>query len=58
LRLYRKERRGKHCILADDFLNGSWEIIWLSKSVTLEAAIKLKLHEEGLSMIGAYLKKR
>jgi hypothetical protein len=57
LRLYRSERRGKHCIIADDFLNGSWEIVWMSQSVTLDSAKKLGLHEEGLSMVAAYLKK-
>lgn len=55
LRLYRRKRRGKYCILADDFLNGGWKIVWMSASVTVEAAKKLKLHEEGISMIDTYL---
>lgn len=55
LRLYRKVRRGKSVITADDFMNRGWEIKWLSKSVTLDAAKKYGLHEEGLSMIEEYL---
>ena len=57
LRLYRKKRRGKSVIIADDFLNNRWEIKWLSKSVTLAMAKKYGLHEEGLNMIEKYLKK-
>lgn len=55
LRLYRKERRGKSVILADDFLNRGWSIKWLSKSVTPDTAKKHGLHEEGISMIEDYL---
>jgi len=55
LRLYRKERRGKSVIIADDFLNSGWSIKWASKSVTLDMAKKYGLHEEGLSMIEEYL---
>ena len=54
LRLYRKKRRGKSVIVADDFLNGGWDIRWLSKSVTPDMANKFNLHEEGLSMIEEY----
>ena len=55
LRLYRKKSRGKSVILADDFLNGGWEIKWMSRSVTVEIAKKYGLHEEGLTMIQNYL---
>ncbi len=58
LRLYRKRRRGHNVILADDFLNRGWEIKWLSKSVTIEAAKKFKLHEEGIGMIHDYWKSK
>lgn len=54
LRLYRKKRMGRECILADDFLNGAWEIKWMSKSVTPDVARKHKLHEEGLQMISDF----
>ena len=43
-------------ILADDFINHDWEIVWLSNSITVDIAKKLGLHEEGLSMIENYLK--
>jgi len=56
LRLYRTKRRGKMVILADDFINHDWEIVWLSNSITVDIAKKLGLHEEGLSMIENYLK--
>jgi len=55
LRLYRKKRRGKSVIIADDFLNNRWEIKWLSKSVTVAVAKKYGLHEEGLKMIEDFL---
>lgn len=54
LRLFRKKARGKEVILADDFINGGWEIKWMSRSVTPDAARKLKLHEEGIGMIEEY----
>ena len=57
LRLFRKQSRGKSVILADDFLNGAWEIIWASASVNIENAHKFGLHEEGLEMIRSYLDK-
>jgi len=58
LRLYRKKRRGKSVILADDFLNGGWSIKWASRSVTAEMAKKYGLHEEGISMIERYWQDR
>jgi hypothetical protein len=55
LRLFRKKSRGKSVILADDFLNGEWEIKWMSQSVTVESAKNLGLHEEGILMIKKYI---
>jgi hypothetical protein len=54
LRLYRSLHRGKNVILADTFLNGGWEIRWMSQSVTVDVARKMGLHEEGLAMIEKY----
>jgi len=54
LRLYRKKNRGKSVILADDFLSNAWTIKWASKSVTVENARKMGLHEEGLEMLKKY----
>lgn len=56
LKLERKERRGKMVIIGDDFINSSFEIVWLSKSVTPEVATKLGLHKEGVEMIREYWK--
>jgi len=56
LRLYRKIRRGRMVITADDFINHGWEIVWLSRSITVDVAKKLGLHEEGLLIIDDYLK--
>ena len=58
LRLYRKPRRGKNVIIADDFLNNSWKIKWMSQSVNVDVAAKLGLHEEGLAMIEAFISGR
>ena len=55
LRLYRKEVKNKSVLLADMFLNGGWDIKWMSKSVTLDAAKSFGLHEEGLCMIEEFL---
>lgn len=54
LRLYRQERRGKNVIIADDFMNRSFKIRWMSQSVTVDSAKKYGLHEEGLSLIEDY----
>lgn len=54
LRLFRTRTRGKDVILADQFLNNSFDIVWCSKSVTPEVAQKHGLHEEGVEMIKAY----
>lgn len=55
LSIYRQERMGKKIIIADDFMNHDWEIIWMSRSVTLGVAKKNGLHEEGLAMIEEFL---
>jgi len=57
LRLFRKVRKGYNCILPDDFMNHGWKIKWMSKSVTVEAAREIGLHEEGVQMIAEFLKK-
>lgn len=57
LRLFRHKVMGKNAIIPDDFLNGGWEIKWLSRSVTPDSARKLKLHEEGIHMIEEFLGK-
>ncbi len=54
LRIYRSLHRGKQVILADDFLKRSFEIVWLSDSVTVDSARRGGLHEEGLSMIAEF----
>jgi len=54
LRLYRSKHRGKEVIIADDFLRRTFEIVWLSESVTPEIAKKYGLHEEGRGMIEDY----
>jgi hypothetical protein len=54
LKIYRTRSRGKSVILADSFLNRSWKIRWASESVTVDAARKLGLGEEGLSLIEDY----
>ncbi len=43
-------------IIADDFINHGWEVVWLSHSITVDIAKKLGLHEEGLLIIDDYLK--
>jgi hypothetical protein len=54
LRIYRSLHRGKQVILADDFLKRSFEIVWLSDSVTVDSARREGLHEEGLMMVQEY----
>ena len=55
LRIYRQKQRGKDVILADSFLTNAFDIVWMSESVTLESAVKLGLHEEGIEMIRDFL---
>lgn len=57
LRLFRQKARGKDVILADQLINGGWEIIAMSDSVTKEVALKLGLGEEGMAMITEYRNK-
>jgi hypothetical protein len=58
LRLFRKPRRGREVIIADDFMNRSFEIRWMSRSITVDVAQKHGLHEEGLSMVEDYISGR
>jgi hypothetical protein len=58
LRLFRSKRRGKEVILADDFLRRTFEIVWMSDSVTTDIADKYGLHDEGLGMIEEYKAKQ
>jgi len=52
LRLYRKKSRGRMVIVADQFVNHGWEIVWTN--VKPEEAKKWGLHEEGVSMLKDY----
>ena len=54
LRLYRKLHRGKDVIVADDYVNGGFSVVWASKNVTLDTAKKLGLSEEGLHLLEEY----
>ena len=56
LRIYRHEYNGKSVITADTFLHGSWEIRWASQSVTVDAAAKMGLSEEGVELIRQWKK--
>lgn len=58
LRLYRKRRRRRNVIIADDFLNNGWKIKWMSQSVNVDLAHRLGLHEEGVEMIKGFLSGR
>ncbi|MFZ2960046.1 MAG: hypothetical protein WA705_24460 [Candidatus Ozemobacteraceae bacterium] len=49
-----KTRWGGDVILADTFLNPAWKIVWMSNSVTPEAAASLGMHGPGLKMIEQY----
>lgn len=57
LRLFRIEARGKKVILADQFINGGFDIVWMSKSITPEIAKAFGLGEEGVLMISEFRKK-
>jgi hypothetical protein len=57
LGIYRATHRGRSVVLADGFLNRGWKIKWMSRSVTLDVARRLGLHEEGVSLIEDYLRK-
>ena len=58
LGIKRSTQRGKQVILADDFLSDSFEIVWVSDSVTFEAARAMGLHQVGLRMLSDYLETR
>lgn len=51
------ERFGKTVILADSFINDSHDIVWMSKSVTLERVMGLGLPPAGVKIISEYLNK-
>jgi len=55
LRIYRERSRGKDVILADSFLNGGFDIVWASNSVTVDIAAEMNLHEEGIEMIRKFI---
>ena len=54
LNITRSTKRGKEVVLADDFFNDSYEIAWMSESVTMESARDLGLHPTGQRMISEY----
>ena len=54
LRLYRIKSRGKDVVIADQFINNGFEVVWCSKSVTPEFAKQRGLHEEGIELIQKY----
>lgn len=54
LGLIRREVRGQTIILADDFFNDGWQIVWMSRSVTPETARRHGLHAQGCDMIADY----
>jgi hypothetical protein len=54
LQLFRTTARGKQVILADQFINDGFEIIWMSDSITEEVATLYGLGEEGLELIKEY----
>jgi hypothetical protein len=55
LGIKRVSKRGKEILVPDNFINMGWEIVWVSESVTLESAIELGLHSEGLAMLKNFL---
>ena len=54
LRLYRKKSRGRMVIVADQFVNHGWDIIWTN--IKPDEGKKMGLHEEGVSMLEDYWK--
>ena len=54
LEIERHERRGKKVILADDFINKHFDIIWVSPITTPENAKKLGLHQFGIDALKRY----
>ena len=56
LDIFRSKHAGREAIIADDYLRMRFEIVWASKSVTVEWAEKVGLHEEGRHKIAEYWK--
>lgn len=56
LNIKRVRARGKDILVPDNFITEGWDIVWVSKSVTLRNAKKLGLHEEGLAKLEEFLK--
>lgn len=54
LRLYREFKRGRNIIIADQFVNRGFEIVWTN--VSAAEARRRRLHEEGVGMIEDYWK--
>jgi hypothetical protein len=51
LYIRRQKARGKMVILGDSLINDNFEIVWMSKSVTPEKALKLGLSKAGTDRI-------
>lgn len=58
LKLARHKRRGKMVIIGDQMINRGFDIVWMSKSITLNMAISSGLHADGVKMIDEYLNKK
>jgi hypothetical protein len=56
LRLYRQFKRGRNIIVADQFVNRGFEVVWTN--VRAAEARRRGLHEEGVGMIEDYWKAR
>lgn len=56
LHVFREKSRGRSVIVADQFMNMSFEVVWTN--VTPEVADRCGLHEEGLEMIQTYWNKK
>ena len=54
LRIYRRHVLGKYAILPSDFMNGSFKVVWCSKSVSTDGMKKLGLPDEGLQMLSDF----
>jgi hypothetical protein len=56
LGIYRKRVRGRECIVADQFVNRDWHVVWTN--VKAEEAEKAGMGEEGVTQIKEYWKQR
>lgn len=54
LGIHRSMHQGKFSVIADDFFNDHWDIVWMSDSVTVEAARTLKAPEKAVEKIRAW----